>query len=662
MDNNARVRIQVDDSKIKALKQSAADLYNKLSEQARKQSQDLRDVNRYIEEQIRLIERRNESVIRSRRGELEYDRRSGRLTGQSYENAVRTIDERAFLSQEKTRALRGMLDIDFGPRARAESVFGDVSREVISRGGSVSAGIEDRLKQRELASGRAFAERENQLRARYEQGYLSREQYGRGMRDLRAERRQDAVLVRLLREIADNTKNDARKSAEELVKRLNVRSKEDASKWISDLESKRTGTAADVMRRQEAASILRERYVTESRDAGGVGGGWLSMLSRGGVRGAISTFAPAMVALAVAKLIWKGFERVGEVQASGRDIAAMNPSLNLDDVWSMSLDRGRRGAGLGLSGTDFLRYRVGYQRASGRLISADEAIQNFAQQRALGLTDEQYNQMLLLGRFGRGGSAQGALSALEKVTTRRFGNLALLPEMIESYQRAVQNILNVRGDFNQNAVAGVIQGLTVGTGAQGAQLNRLIGGLQNIGNNTNPLARSMAYRAARMVNPNIDVWGASKMIEDPLSNTEFLRTYLQQIQQSSGGGSSAKFLAKAMLPGLSFDDIDRLFGAKGDRDFGKIIASMRTSGGGGYETRAKDLTTTHEKIVADFELMKDEVIDMAKKIGEAARSEIEARQKLSLKLEELINKSDSVVDKVIGSISVYNLMMPYSAS
>jgi hypothetical protein len=661
MDNNARVRIQVDDSKIRALKQSAAELYTKLSEQAKAQARDLRDANRYIEEQIRLIERRNEAATRSRRAEIEYDKRTGRLAGRSYESAVRGIDQRAFADQERVRALRGLMDIEFGPRARAMEQFGDISRTAALGGGNVSGGIEEGIRRREIASRRAFAMQENQLRSRYEQGYLTRDQYGRGLRDLRAEQRQDALLVKLLREIADNTKNDARKSAEELVKRLGVRSREDATRWIADLEGKRTGTAADIMRRQEAASILRERYGVGTSTRGD-GGGILSMLSGGGIRGAISTFAPSMLALAVAKLAWNGVQRVGEIQSSGRDIAAMNPGLDLNDVWSMSLDRGRRGVALGLSGIDFLRYRAGYQRASGRLISADEALGNFAQQRALGLSDEQYNQMLALGRFNRGRSAQGAISALENTTMRRFGNLSLLPEIIETYQRAAQNILNVRGDFNQNAVAGVIQGLSVGTGAQGAQLNRIVGGLQNIGNNGNPLAMAMAYRAARLTNPNIDVWGASKLIEDPLSNTDFLRTYLQQIQQGAGGGSSAKFLAKAILPGLSFDDIDKLFGARGDRDFDKIIGEIRTGRRKDYEPRAKDLTTTYEKFVSDLELVKDEAIDTAKKISEGARTEAEARQRMAKKFEDLLDRADNTIDKINYSLNLYNMMNPYGAN
>lgn len=60
MDNNARVKIQVDDSRVKELRQSAAELYDKFAKNAREQAKDLRDVNRHISEQIRLLETRNQ--------------------------------------------------------------------------------------------------------------------------------------------------------------------------------------------------------------------------------------------------------------------------------------------------------------------------------------------------------------------------------------------------------------------------------------------------------------------------------------------------------------------------------------------------------------------------------------------------------------------------
>ena len=62
MDNNARVKIQVDDSRVKELRQSAAELYDKFAKNAREQAKDLRDVNRHISEQIRLLETRNQKA------------------------------------------------------------------------------------------------------------------------------------------------------------------------------------------------------------------------------------------------------------------------------------------------------------------------------------------------------------------------------------------------------------------------------------------------------------------------------------------------------------------------------------------------------------------------------------------------------------------------
>lgn len=662
MDNNARVRIQVDDSKIRALKQSAAELYTKLSDQARAQARDLRDANRYIEEQIRLIERRNEAATRSRRAEIEYDKRTGRLVGRSYEAAVRGIDQRTFADQERVRALRGLMDIEFGPRARAMEQFGDISRTAALGGGNVSGGIEEGIRRREIASRRAFAMQENQLRSRYEQGYLTRDQYGRGLRDLRAEQRQDALLVKLLREIADNTKNDAKNSAEELVRRLGITSKDDAAKWIARLEGKRTGGAQDIIRRQEAANILRQQFNVEMTRQGG--GGMIGLLGnlRGGIKGALSALGPVGVGLALAGgLGWGAMKRYSSVTSGSRDLAAIN-GWDLSDLWNASLERGEGGLSLGVSSEEFLSRRLAYQRATGRRYSARATISNFAQQRALGIDNGLYDQMLSTGRFGRGGTSQGAISAIARITQRQFGNLALLPELLNTYQSAAQSVLSSRGDFNQNTIAGVIGGLSQ-SGIQGPQLNRVVSGLQNIGNNQNPLARGLAYRAAAMVNPNASTWDLGMMIENPLNNTQFLKQYLSQASGLSGGNEvSAKYLLKG-LTGLSHADTEALYKAYISGDLEGGLDRIRTTGGGGYEERARNLTSPDEKFNAYKQYGEDFLINVAKEIGQsivsAMQTEIEAREDQVRKIDEVIEKADNVVTKAFMGVTRANLDNPY---
>lgn len=628
MDNNARVRIQVDDSKIRALKQSAAELYTKLSEQAKAQARDLRDANRYIEEQIRLIERRNDAATRSRRAEIEYDKRTGRLVGRSYEAAVRGIDQRTFADQERVRSLRGLMDIEFGPGARAMEQFGDISRAAALGGGNVSGGIEEGIRRREIASRRAFAMQENQLRSRYEQGYLTRDQYWRGLRDLRSEQRQDALLVKLLREIADNTKNDARKSAEELVKRLGVRSREDATRWIADLEGKRTGTATDIMRRQEAASILRQTFnIGGGRGGFGLGGVLTSgagmLAGQGGFLGStLARFGPAGLTLAaiIGAGTW-GFNRYQTQQAQARDIAVYN-GLTLSQARSLGTGWNKQAQSLGLTSEEFLSRIAGYERSAGRWYSPQQVMNMFGQQRALGLSDDQYNQMLRLGRQTRGGSIPGLIDVFADQVKRQYGGLTRLPDALEYFTSAAQNVLGVKGTVDQNAVAGIISQL-MSTGIQGSQMNRILGGIQNIGSNQNPLAQGLAFRAASMIKPNASTWDLMRMIESPLDNIPFLREYLKQGRQLSGGDiNQEKFLLKGVT-GLSVNDTQALYeallGGGSEADIKRRVRSLGTGYGGGESnlSRAKDLTTMMEELKSTWDKMKDEIVDGMEKVVNA---------------------------------------------
>lgn len=662
MDNNARVKIQVDDSRVKELRQSAAELYDKFAKNAREQAKDLRDVNRHISEQIRLFETRNQKANALRRQELEAEFKGGAISAREYKSNLKGLEANRAYYTAQVRGLREILESDMSPSKRARELYSEMASGALGSGGDISSNINEKIRQFERQSKIDQTQRAFQLRSRYDQGYLSREQYRSGLRSIQADRQRDALLIKLLREIADNTKNDAKNSAEELVRRLGITSKDDAAKWIARLEGKRTGDAQDIIRRQEAANILRQQFNVEMTRQGG--GGMIGLLGnlRGGIKGALSALGPVGVGLALAGgLGWGAMKRYSSVTSGSRDLAAIN-GWDLSDLWNASLERGEGGLSLGMSSEEFLSRRLAYQRATGRRYSAQATISNFAQQRALGIDNGLYDQMLSTGRFGRGGTSQGAISAIARITQRQFGNLALLPELLNTYQSAAQSVLSSRGDFNQNTIAGVIGGLSQ-SGIQGPQLNRVVSGLQNIGNNQNPLARGLAYRAAAMVNPNASTWDLGMMIENPLNNTQFLKQYLSQASGLSGGNEvSAKYLLKG-LTGLSHADTEALYKAYISGDLEGGLDRIRTTGGGGYEERARNLTSPDEKFNANKQYGEDFLINVAKEIGQsivsAMQTEIEAREDQVRKIDEVIEKADNVVTKAFMGVTRANLDNPY---
>lgn len=662
MDNNARVKIQVDDSRVKELRQSAAELYDKFAKNAREQAKDLRDVNRHISEQIRLLETRNQKANALRRQELEAEFKGGAISAREYKSNLKGLEANRAYYTAQVRGLREILESDMSPSKRARELYSEMASGALGSGGDISSNINEKIRQFERQSKIDQTQRAFQLRSRYDQGYLSREQYRSGLRSIQADRQGDALLIKLLREIADNTKNDAKNSAEELVRRLGITSKDDAAKWIARLEGKRTGDAQDIIRRQEAANILKQQFNVEMTPQGG--GGMIGMLGSlgGGARGILSKLGPVGVALALAGgLGWGAMKRYSSVTSGSRDLAAIN-GWDLSDLWNASLERGEGGLSLGMSSEEFLSRRLAYQRATGRRYSAQATISNFAQQRALGIDNGLYDQMLSTGRFGRGGTSQGAISAIARITQRQFGNLALLPELLNTYQSAAQSVLSSRGDFNQNTIAGVIGGLSQ-SGIQGPQLNRVVSGLQNIGNNQNPLARGLAYRAAAMVNPNASTWDLGMMIENPLNNTQFLKQYLSQASGLSGGNEvSAKYLLKG-LTGLSHADTEALYKAYISGDLEGGLDRIRTTGGGGYEERARNLTSPDEKFNAYKQYGEDFLINVAKEIGQsivsAMQTEIEAREDQVRKIDEVIEKADNVVTKAFMGVTRANLDNPY---
>lgn len=624
MDNNARVKIQVDDSRVKELRNNVGELYEKFARNAREQAKDIREVNRRIEEQIRLLETRNQKATQTRRRELEAEFRSGGMSRAEYNRNLKDVEGSASYARGRVADLREMLAADQAfpqQQDRARELFrkltGDVPR------GNVASEIDERIRQFERQGQTDIASRAYRLRTRYDQGFITRDQFGRESSSLRADRQSNALLVRLLREIADNTKNEARNSAEELVKRLNVSSRTDAATWVERLEGKKTGSVADVMMRQQAAAILRDQYgIGGGAIAGGSGGGFggilasgaASLASRGGgLGGMLTRFGPAGLAIGaiVGAGAW-GFNRYQTQSQQARDLAVMH-GLSLEHGRDMVSGWDSKAIHLGLSTGAFAAKMAGYERAAGRWYSPDQAMNMFAQQRALGISDDQYSQILQLGRQGRGGSAPGLIDALSRQVKKQYGGLTRLPDALEYFSTAAQNVLSVKGDFNQNALAGIVSSLMT-RGVQGSQMGRILGGIQNIGSNGNGLAQGLAYRAAAMVNPNASTWDITKTVESPLDNIPFLREYMKQAKQLSGGDvSQEKFLLKGVT-GLSANDVDKLYETfvSGSEDAIKNkIGALKTGYGHGEGNlpRAADLTTEMEKLTVAIDKAKDEIVD-----------------------------------------------------
>ena len=154
------------------------------------------------------------------------------------------------------------------------------------------------------------------------------------------------------------------------------------------------------------------------------------------------------------------------------------------------------------------------------------------------------------------------------------------------------------------------------------------------------------------MNPNATTWEAGKMIENPLGNTEFLKQYLQQIQQTTGGGDRAKFLAKSLL-GLSSDDIDRLFGAKGDRDFDSVLKGINTSRSGDYRDRASQLTTARETLGASWDQIQDDFIAAVQSVATTVSQTVKEMQENNLRYLEKMNEVQAVNQKVLYSIMAF---------
>lgn len=504
-------------------------------------------------------------------------------------------------------------------RESAKQLFEEIRRDTISQAKdiqSVNNEIERQIKLINQRNRESYSNQINVIRQRRESGEITHTEAKQQRISARESSNIDKAQLQILREIADATKSQAEKSADELIKKLNA-SRQNAPNIISNLEGDVTGSTQDIVVRRMAAQKLRKMYPgrdiqREDSSGGGLASdlaaaGAQQMASAGGLGKVAQMVKGAPVAASIAAILGAvvaSFMRQDEISASGRGYAAIT-GTNLVGVRRFAQDGVQANAvRMGLTPQEALPLYAPYSRSAGRALSAQEFSQMLGAKKALSLDDSDISTLLGVTRFG-GRSGGRTLSALQNYVEGRYGDTALLSEYLNTYSQAAQNILNVRGRVNEGSLMGAIRWLGTG-GVEGPQLQRTLSALQGVGAG-GPVNQAIMYQAARRVSPNASTWEMGRMIESPLSNPELIREMMETTRQMTGGGDMQKYLLKQML-GLSYEDIDKLVSAKGD---------IRKLGGLGAErdfiSRAAELTTVSEEVPAQWSSflnsMTDKVVD-----------------------------------------------------
>lgn len=631
MSNNARVRIEVDDSAIKLLQQNATALYRELSEQAKAQNKDIQAISKSIDEQIKLIAQRNLQLSREANSKLAQDLGSGLIDRETFNRRVARNANDYRLRTKSLNEVREMYMRDFGYsnmiREDAAALFDQFKKG--HTGGDFNEYISRRIADYNRNSKQLYLDRVAGAKDSFMAGEITRSEYRDRLNSASLERKHDDAIYRVLKEIAENTKNSTKNiSTDDFIRRMRINSASDARRWLGMLGRESSDPTVNA-RRSAAAAEIRKQWFGGAGAANQGGSGFFRRLpgmaygelaGGGGLinRGinAFSSIGPMGWSIAAMGALGVGaFMRYQNQFESARDWAVMrNGDIDstLKEGWSWKTPA----INVGMKSEDYFRLGALYSRGAGRNLSSDQVIASFAQQRALGLTEGEYSQFLSYGKYSNNRS-QNVLSAIEDITKKRYGDLTRLSDIMSTYSGAADRMLSVTGSVDTGSLLGVINGLVSGVGVQGNQLNRITSSFQGMSSNQNPAAQGIMRRAALKVNPNATPWEIKKMLENPLAYPELINNTLNLTDELGGGGDFSKFLLQSMLPGTSTDDIDKLYNARGSSGFNTLLKRMSVSGKS-YEGRAEALTSTKEQFGAGWDAFKNIIVDLLTDASKAA--------------------------------------------
>ena len=649
MDQQAKVRISVEDEALRRLSDSAMNFYKKVSEQSKSQYRSTVEQNREIERQIQLIEKRARQEFNEARSRLKYAYQNDFIKNREFQSGNSIAEReyrkaqmfssyvRDFYNKETSRGtveyVRGASGIQGSIDERARSLY----NQIIRGGDGTTSFFESQLRNRKAGISEEQTSRVLDLRSQLFEGKINSRQAAEETKNIQRETQYQKAVLSRLEAIYRENKSRAKEQASELVKRLHISGKSDAENWIKKIESKAPSSDPIVnLRRREVAENIRATYgVGGGRGGrGGRGGNIASTaaLAAGGSGGFLGRIAKAipivMAATAILGAIVYIFKRQNDVALAGRQLAFLGGDYHVALDRARSLYNTDKLSAMGLNMKEGLGALGEYMYQSGSTnITDDQVLRALGAQKSLGLSSSKISDAFRLQRFSRGrATGVGIIRNFDDYVQRAQGNSILLPEYLDLYKQLAEQQIGIAGSYNARNTSSLIQNLGDLTGANGPLLSALALGLQSTGTGGSNVVQAMKMMAVNRVNPNAGYFDAMRMMENLLENLDYISALLQQNRRLSGGSRDVEGMQlKELLPNLSYSQINTLMGIKDFSDLSKIRGVLTDEGGDRYIEGGKRMTTNYEWGSA---AIKNGLDNINVKIAEVGESLIEKIQEV----------------------------------
>ena len=440
-------------------------------------------------------------------------------------------------------------NIQSSVRQSAEQLARDMirsSRQYSTSAKEVLKDINDQIRAIEKRNKLDGEMRRSRLESMRERGSVSDSQYSTQKAQISSESRQDALQIRLLRDIIETIKTSSKEEIRE--DRKNVEKALHSSKSINRLGI--SGDEFTALKQTIQQGILGNVGLSEisqragfdiSRRFGGVmatgqsfaSGNMMGMLA--GARGLMMNPAAAAILLPLA--ITGGGVAAGMNATEQLRSYMIATQTGASSILGERINRGGVFHNIGLETNEGMNLYGNVLRATGGMrVSENELLTLASVTRSRDISPELLNQTVGFQRYSNSGGAMTVVTAFEKALQRLYPEdfkrkLVQLPEMMNVYNSLAQQMVQTTGGVNTEAMSAFISGIQGGFGVEGQNLQRYASGMmRGFGGSKNSFVRMMQFNALRRVNPNMSYQGALEALEDPTSNVDYMRVMERQMR------------------------------------------------------------------------------------------------------------------------------------
>lgn len=541
------------------------------------------------------------------------------------------------------------------------------SRSYTTSSKEVLRDLEDQIK---LIEKRIRLEKESQisnLRTQFQEGKISQQAMRSGITNVNTSSQQDKLQTALLREIIDAIKSSAKEEIKEnragveksirrdkSVNRLGVTgSPEEALKrsiqqdmlgTLGEEESIQKSKFRQYGRFTERTSNVSAGYMTAKNDMFAVAGllsliplvgaGLGSIVNRGLTAG--ENAGKSATSYGVSRMARGSYEMENgkyKLDEKGNKIYINPYDTNYNKF--KDINTGEWSQKMGLSTSQALNRQSSLQTSLGSEIGEKTLRQMLGAEKFIGAGS--MSQLTGISRYG-----QNDTMSVMRILEGNQRNVTRLTENISAYVQASNTSLNISSTVDEAKIAKTVMGISKATGQQGIGLNQTVGAIQGLGQNQNPVVKSLMMQAFRKTNPKASLFDIQAMMEDPLANMDKGGgQFLNNIKEMSGGGDMYKQVLYSIFGGqLSKTRINQIIDKGGG--FDKISEEARkASGGMDFAASAESIEGVSARRTADRESTYEMVgFDTISKFDELANKVTESIDKGADKLVSAFEGND----------------------